>query len=435
VKSIFAVFLTIFLLNATENITVVTTSNWEPFNMVHNHKLEGIGIDFWRLVAKKAGIKYKFKIVNQWCDVLKEIKQAKAHLTPSADITQDRVKYAVFSKAYVTYPLVIATKNDVGFIFDVESLKNKKIAVGKNFTAAKKMKQKYPFINYVYVESTDKALDLVNSSEVFGAIDILPVIAYKIGKYEYKDLKISGQIPIDFHVRFMLSKKYESLLPKINYAIDQLSYNEKEKIYQKYVKPPKKLYFTSNEMVFYFLIAASILIMIILWIYVLINELKSLKRKKTQYTNDCDRLTGIYNYSKIEEIVNEKLKNKEVFSVILFDIIDFKSINRFYGHHFGDITLLELVSVIKSMLGKNDVFGRIKGGTFIIIIDETEIKACEKAKRIFEKIRDFDFSIVNRLKCTFVVKTVYNESDFESLLFKTEKELLMSKRNSRVFKC
>jgi len=175
--------------------------------MVENGKLEGIGVDFWKIVAKQAKTDYSFKIVDKWCDVLDAIKKSKAALTVSAGITPERKKYAVFSKPYVEYPLVIATKNDVGFIFDLNYLKNKKIAIGHNYTAAKLMLKYCPDLNYVFVHSVNDALKMVNDGEVFAAVDILPVISYKINKYEYGNLKIAGQIPVLFKVRFMLSKK------------------------------------------------------------------------------------------------------------------------------------------------------------------------------------------------------------------------------------
>lgn len=192
--------------------------------------------------------------------------------------------------------MVLATKNNIGFVFDIEYLKNKTIAVGKNYTAAKLMLKKFPYMNYVYAKNIDEALNMVKEGKVFGAVDILPVIAYKLNKFDFENLKISGQIPIDFQVRFMLSKKYEYLLPKINEAIDRISYKEKQKIYEKYINADGKYVFSSKEIIFYFLIFTSIVIIILLWVYTLIYELRELKNKKfDDYYLVCDRLTGIYN--------------------------------------------------------------------------------------------------------------------------------------------
>jgi len=436
---VFLIFILLQFAYAAKNnniITVVTTDNWEPFNMIYGGRLQGIGIDFWKLVAKKAGIKYKFKVVKKWSDVLENIKNNKAALTVSTGITDDRKTYAVFSKPYVTYPLVIATKNNIGFIFEINFLKNKKIALGDNFTAAKLMMKNYPYLNYIFVKSTDKALEMVNNSEVFGAVDILPVVAYKINKYEYNNLKVAGEIPIKFKVRFMLSKKYAYLLPKINKAIDEITYNEKEAIYERYITPVKKYFFTSNEIFLYFLIFTSLMIMVLLWIYSLKNELKFLQKNKLHDLNkDYDKLTGTLNKEKLKEVIEEKLKNNKAFSLIMFDIRGFKNINKFYGHHFGDITLLELVSLIKSVLKKEELFARYKGGSFVIVSNDIEVKACERAREIYDTVKSFEFSIVQNLESTFVVKTVYSRENADDVLESLEKELIKIKKINIFFKC
>jgi diguanylate cyclase (GGDEF)-like protein len=256
-------------------------------------------------------------------------------------MTEERKKYAVFSKPYVIYPLAIATKNDIGFIFDTKYLKDKIIAIGHNYTAAKLMLKNFPDYKYIFLNTTDEALKMLEKGEVYAVVDILPVLAYKINKYEFKDLKIADQIPIRFPVRFMLSKKYAYLLPKINKAI----------------------------------------------------------------------------------------------SLMAFDIRDFKGINRFYGHHFGDITLLELTSAVKSILKKNEHFARINGGTFIIMLTKTEIGACERAKEIYDEVQNLEFSIVKDINYTFAVKTFYNEKTSQEILAEMEKKLQKNKKNNRVFTC
>jgi len=120
----------------------------------------------------------------------------------------------------------------------------------------------------------------------------------------------------------------------------------------------------------------------------------------------------------------------------MFDINNFKNINRFYGHQFGDITLLELVSCVKSAVGQEEVFGRIKGGTFAIVLRETEKEACKKAKEIIDVLENFKFSIVKDLKCTFVVKTVISPTlNAEEIIYNLEKELRKCKNNNQLFRC
>jgi len=293
----------------------------------------------------------------------------------------------------------------------------------------------YPDLNYVFVHSVNDALKMVNDGEVFAAVDILPVISYKINKYEYGNLKIAGQIPVLFKVRFMLSKKYAYLLPKINKYIDSISYAEKEKIYKKYINTKKTVVLNTSDIFLFFLISGILLIIIFLWIYSLKQELKILKNTRLDSCKEVyDKLTGIYIKESLLEYLKTQIDKNNEFSVIVFDIKEFKNINRFYGHQFGDITLLELVSVVKSNLKKDEFFARIGGGTFAIVLNETEKKACKRAKEVYNSIETFNFSIVKEVKCTFVIKTFYN-TDTDEVLRVLQNELLKSKKNNRLFRC
>jgi polar amino acid transport system substrate-binding protein len=422
-------------LYANPHITVVSTYKWEPFNIKVKGRLQGIGIDFWKLVAKKAGIDYTFKTVETWSDVLKMIKEGKAALTISTDATENRKSYAVFSKPYVVYPLVIATKNDVGFIFDTKFLRNKTIAIGSDYTASEIMKKNFPDLKYIYTNSIDSALMMVKNNEAFCAIDILPVVAYKINKYQYGGLKISGRIPVIFKVRIMLSGKYKYLLPKINKAIDSITYKEKQEIYNKYVKPEKKYVFSSDELFLYILIGLSLSVVLMLWIYTLKAELLDIKQKENlRHSKDTDKLTGLFNKEKIKKIIENKINGGECFSLIMFDIKGFRNINRFYGHHFGDIILLELVSAFRSFLEKDDIFARMGGGSFLIITNKTEIDACHKAKNILRSLNEFEFNTAKEIVCDFALKSVCGENSVDEILNELEKELIKNKKNG-VFKC
>jgi diguanylate cyclase (GGDEF)-like protein len=75
------------------------------------------------------------------------------------------------------------------------------------------------------------------------------------------------------------------------------------------------------------------------------DELKAL--------SEMDQLTGLYNRRKIETHLYSEftryIRHKEVFSIILFDIDNFKSINDKYDHSIGDFLLKELGTLLKNI--------------------------------------------------------------------------------------
>jgi len=215
-----------------ENLIVDVTSNWPPFDIYKNGYLYGIGVDFWKLIAKKAELRYKFRILNNWSNVLKDIKEKKADLTINTSETPDRKKYACFSKPYVSFPLAIICKSNENF-YSIKDIKS--IAVGKNFSAEKLMKEHYPNLNYIETKTTFDALNLVINNKAQCAVDILPTILWIINKNHLMNLQIAFKTHFKFNVQIMVNKDNKDLIKKINKAIDSITPIQKQKIINKYI--------------------------------------------------------------------------------------------------------------------------------------------------------------------------------------------------------
>ena len=88
-----------------------------------------------------------------------------------------------------------------------------------------------------------------------------------------------------------------------------------------------------------------------------------------------DQFTQIYNKNYFEEILNQKVdysnRSEENLSLIMFDIDDFKNVNDKYGHPMGDKVLLELTKTVSKHIRSYDIFSRIGGEEFTIIMSST----------------------------------------------------------------
>ena len=108
---------------------------------------------------------------------------------------------------------------------------------------------------------------------------------------------------------------------------------------------------------------------------------------------NTDYLTGIYNRSYMETIVNGFLqkayKNNESIICIVFDIDEFKAINDEYGHLFGDEVLKQVSKACTSILREKDIFARFGGDEFAIVLKDMQLESGEKkAKQILEAVRN-----------------------------------------------
>jgi polar amino acid transport system substrate-binding protein len=422
----------------THIIKAISTAQWEPFNLLKNGKLEGIAIDYWKYIKQETHMKSKCLIATKWVDVLKNIKNKTADVTCSTTITPDRKKYAIFSKPYVSFPIVLATRNDIGFISDMSLLKGKVIAVGKNYTAEKLLIKHYPDIKLLEVRNTDEALRLVSEGRVYGAVDILPVIAYKINKYEYVNLKISGKTNFNFNVRFMIRKDYPELLSIINKMIDAMPEEKRSEIYRKWVSVKLEKGYSRNYVdKIYTTIGIALFFIFIFILYLWRNiSLKSKKEEEFRTLATMDKLTSIFNRYKIDMALDEQIeiakRYKRPLSLIFFDIDHFKRINDRYGHKIGDYVLIEIAKLINGHIRSSDIFGRWGGEEFLIILPETDIeKATLLAKKLRKEIENHKFEYVDRITCSFGVTTYKEDDSVNAIMERVDKLLYQSKENGR----
>ncbi|MCC5814612.1 MAG: GGDEF domain-containing protein [Leptospira sp.] len=145
-----------------------------------------------------------------------------------------------------------------------------------------------------------------------------------------------------------------------------------------------------------------------------------------------DYLTGLYNKRYYEETmdreINQAKRYSRSFSIILFDIDNFKLVNDTFGHSLGDEVLKILATILKKNVRKEDTLCRAGGEEFVIILPDT---ASEGARKVAEKIREaFHEETLNdsKLSLSGGIATYPNDGNNKSELFEcADKAMYFSK--------
>jgi diguanylate cyclase (GGDEF)-like protein/PAS domain S-box-containing protein len=159
-------------------------------------------------------------------------------------------------------------------------------------------------------------------------------------------------------------------------------------------------------------------------------------KKKIEQISITDRLTGIYNRLKLDEALGVEYERfsryESKFSVILFDIDKFKSVNDTYGHIEGDNVLKKVAEVTGKNIRATDCFGRWGGEEFLIICSETvKDDASILAEKIRKLIENTDFGIDRTITCSFGVAEISINDNAEQLVSRADKLLYKAKENGR----
>jgi diguanylate cyclase (GGDEF)-like protein len=184
----------------------------------------------------------------------------------------------------------------------------------------------------------------------------------------------------------------------------------------------------------YIALLLTVLASIAFWLY-------RLKRSQLRFMRMArrDGLTGIFNRQHFVEEAELSLRNAaksmRCASLILIDLDHFKVINDTHGHTVGDNVLRRAVTICQRYLHSDDVFGRLGGEEFGILLPECSAEqAIERAEQIRLAINTTpgedtgDISISASLG---IASTTHHGHDLRNLLIAADEALYRAKRDGR----
>lgn len=160
------------------------------------------------------------------------------------------------------------------------------------------------------------------------------------------------------------------------------------------------------------------------------------KTKRYEVLSMIDSLTDVYNH---RFLINTLEKNKLVyekqdkpFSVILFDVDNFKEVNDKYGHVVGDLVLKEIAKALKETIREKDIIGRYGGEEFLVVLPSTDIYGgyllAERCREVISKLS------IGKEKIRVTVSGGVHEYDGKSIsdiIKRADDKMYQSKNNGK----
>jgi len=164
----------------------------------------------------------------------------------------------------------------------------------------------------------------------------------------------------------------------------------------------------------------------------IINDQLILAEKQAK----TDSLTQCYNRKMFNELLSAEVKKADrhshIFSLIIFDIDNFKLVNDTYGHLVGDEVLKQMASVVSDTLRESDVFARWGGEEFSILLPETDLEgAAVLAEKVRKTIASHDFGKPGKQTCSFGVAHYSHDISEYNLITNADNALYYIKNNGK----
>ena len=170
-----------------------------------------------------------------------------------------------------------------------------------------------------------------------------------------------------------------------------------------------------------------------------LTDITKLKEKSNllEYQASHDKLTGLFNRNRFDEIYTKEIKrtkryNNEL-SIIIFDIDDFKMVNDTYGHQIGDEVLKEIAKITLNGVREQDINVRWGGEEFLILLPQTNLTgAVTVASKIKSAIKEHIFTDKSlKITASFGVSQLLDEDDEVTLISRSDKLLYEAKKTGK----
>jgi PAS domain S-box-containing protein len=315
-------------LNNKKSIKMCVDPNWMPLEEIHEGVHVGIAADFMNLIEKKIQTPIELVPTNTWSQSLQKAKTRECDILSLAEKTPQRSEYMNFTTPYVQTPIVIATKSGVAFMDDLNKIKSKPLAIVKDYSIVETLKNRYPQINLIEVESVKEGLLQVDSEKVFGFLDNSIVINHEIQKNYLQDVSINGQFPEQMHLSIAIRNDDTALYEIMQKALLSVNKQKANEIFNKWNNITfqiQKDYKFVAQVIF---IAVVLLSLFIYWNLKLKEEIKLKEQAKAKLKISEEKFRTLFDIAPV--LLNSFDKNGKI---VLWN----KECQKVFGYSFDEL--------------------------------------------------------------------------------------------------
>lgn len=196
---------------------------------------QGIAADYLEILEQKIGIQFKVIRSKSWDDSIEMLKQHRADIFSAATNSDQRGKYASFTRPHIVLPGAIIAKENFGENIKLEQLKNKKVAIVSGYVWQEWVERDHPQINIIPVSDVVTGLQKVSFGQVDAMVANLATATDSIRKNGITNLYVAGMSGYSAKLAIATRKDWPLLVSILDKAIASVDPQQKQIIFDKWI--------------------------------------------------------------------------------------------------------------------------------------------------------------------------------------------------------
>ncbi len=197
---------------------------WPPFEFFDSEgRYSGMAAEYVALFSAMLGVEMLPRGGLSWSEVIEQVKQGGVDLLPALMPSPERRKFLLFTKPYLTYPIVLFVHQQTRYVSGLEDMGGKYIAVERGYVIEELLRRDYPTIRLRLYPDTQSALLALSRGEVDAYAGNIMAATWVMDQLGLGNIKVTAPTPYQYQQAMGVRKEWPQLVPILNQAIDALT--------------------------------------------------------------------------------------------------------------------------------------------------------------------------------------------------------------------
>lgn len=216
-------------------LRVAYRENWPPFEFTENNNPRGLVPDLVQRLGTSLGTEVQSRSVSDWATAEKMLRNGDIDILPALPRTPRREEDFLFTRTYLTLPIVVVIREDGRFIGDLRELRQERVGVVSQHAAHDYLLINHPDLNIYPVNTVQDGLLALSNGDMDVMVTHIPGVSYTVAKLGLSNLRITSITPYEYEFRMAVNRKRGELVRILNKGLGNIDSAEKDAIYNRWV--------------------------------------------------------------------------------------------------------------------------------------------------------------------------------------------------------
>ncbi|MFE8071238.1 transporter substrate-binding domain-containing protein [Marinobacteraceae bacterium S3BR75-40.1] len=216
-------------------LKMAVRAQWPPFEFIQNGQIQGLVPDLVHALEQQLGYSFDIQRLEDWTEAEQMLEDGSVDVIPAMPRTPRREGRFLFTRTYLTLPIVLVGREGGRFVGDLRELDNEAVGVVRGQAPHEFLLINHPNLNIQPVDSLREGLLALSNGDLDVMVTHIPGVSYNVSRLGLSNLRITSITPYQYELRLAVRKDMPELVGILNKALSNVDKPDHDLIYNRWI--------------------------------------------------------------------------------------------------------------------------------------------------------------------------------------------------------